>query len=445
MTSMLLLVLMFPSTSASIIKYNGVSEDQASASNNTRLLNQAIQRLQPGDTLTIGNSTFWLAGGVAASNLQNITVLLDGTLKFLPGREGWPRTNHGVQKAILLSNVTGLTLSSSMGYGIIDGQGASWWGYLNYLKYREDRPKLFTIHNATNVLVEHWHFRQSAYHTFHADDVDGLEIRHCSVDNRVNQDDTHSVENLEALNTDGFDLQGRNMYIHDCTVWNQDDCFTIVPISKGGINADCTENILVENINASGLGLTVGSIEPTRKHACIRNVTFRHAYMHHTYKGIYMKSGNRAHPNPPGYSAEITNILYDNITMDAPEQVPIWIGPAQELDSGNACSLLWPTDPWSKCPAPLATVSWRNITLRNILIKNPKQSPGLIFGNATSPMVGVTFDNVVITPHDASKTPWKDKFYYCQGVKGVATGNTDPIPPCFVNATIPNAWPWGKK
>ena len=72
---------------------------------------------------------------------------------------------------------------------------------------------------------------------------------------------------MTAFNTDGFDISsGSNIWVHDCTVWNQDDCFTIVPISKGGINADCTENILVENINASGLGLTVGSIEPTRKH-----------------------------------------------------------------------------------------------------------------------------------------------------------------------------------
>ena len=51
-----------------------------------------------------------------------------------------------------------------------------------------------------------------------------------------------------------------DIYIHDCEVWNQDDCFTIVPTSKNGINAKCTENIVVENVKASGLGLTVGSV-----------------------------------------------------------------------------------------------------------------------------------------------------------------------------------------
>ena len=72
-------------------------------------------------------------------------------------------------------------------------------------------------------------------------------------------------------------------------------------------------------------------------------------------KGIYIKSANRAHPDPQA-TAEITDILYENVTMEAPEQVPIWIGPAQEGDSANACSLFWPELPGSKCPAPLGTV-----------------------------------------------------------------------------------------
>ena len=70
--------------------------------------------------------------------------------------------------------------------------------------------------------------------------------------------------------------------------------------------------LVLQDVAASGLGLTVGSIEPTRDHACIKNVTFRRASMHHTYKGIYMKSGNRAHPDPQA-TAEITDILYPAI------------------------------------------------------------------------------------------------------------------------------------
>jgi polygalacturonase len=433
----LLSILLVYHISATRLSFNGVPDDKASAVNNTAKLNSVFASLLPGDTLAFANETFWLAGGVHATGLVNVTLRLDGTLKFLAGRKGWPtepcRPPHDnktcVQKAIHISDATGLTLTSTDG-GTVDGSGESWWGYAQYLIHREDRPKLLTIQNSTDILVEHWHFLQSAYHTFHADDVARLEIRYCTIENRVNNDDGHGALNLDALNTDGFDVSGRDIYIHDSSVWNQDDCFTIVPIDGRGTNAQCTENILIEDVNASGLGLTIGSIEPTEHHACIRNVTFRRAMMHHTVKGIYMKSGNRAHPDPNA-TAEITNILYEDIVMEAPEQVPIWIGPAQEGDSENACSLTWPENPLSKCPPPLKTVAWTNVTLRNVSIRGAKVSPGVIFGNPEKPMQGILFDKVVFDPVDPSARPWAGSFYYCKGVNGFATNGTIPAPPCF--------------
>lgn len=76
--------------------------------------------------------------------------------------------------------------------------------------------------------------------------------------------------------------------------------------------------------------------------------------MHHTYKGtqaptsgIYMKF--RAN------GGVITDILYENITIQEPEQWAIWIGPAQQVVSqltaqadsadicyADPCSLCWP-------------------------------------------------------------------------------------------------------
>ncbi|GMI24015.1 hypothetical protein TrCOL_g12873 [Triparma columacea] len=420
---------------SSTLEFKGIPDDPSEAAANTEALNEALASLSPGGTLSIPNSTFWLSGGVYASDLQNATIQLDGTLMFSKGRNSWPTEDcaqHGtcVKKAILLENVRGLTLTSSApGGGMVDGNGESWWGYVNYLIHSEDRPKLLTIQNATDILVEDWNFRQAAYHTFHADDVARLEVRRCTIDNRVNSKDNHNPINLRAFNTDGFDFSGKDIYIHDCSVWNQDDCFTVVPTTSAGINAQCTENVLIENVEASGLGLTVGSIKPTSNHACIKNITFRNAYMKNTYKGIYIKAS--AANEDPDASAEITNILYENITMDEPEQVPIWIGPAQEGDSNNACSLLWPAVPFTKCPAPLATVAWTNITLRDIMVRGAKESPGLIFGSEDVPMEGVVFDNVVFDPPNEKARPWKEDFYYCKGVNGIARGGTTPVPPCF--------------
>ena len=54
-----------------------------------------------------------------------------------------------------------------------------------------------------------------------------------------------------AFNTDGFDVAGKNIYIHDCTVWNDDDTVCIKESSPGGKRAQCSENILVERVQVS--------------------------------------------------------------------------------------------------------------------------------------------------------------------------------------------------
>ena len=39
--------------------------------------------------------------------------------------------------------------------------------------------------------------------------------------------DHHGIIDMTAFNTDGFDVSGRNVWIHDCSVWNQDDCIAV--------------------------------------------------------------------------------------------------------------------------------------------------------------------------------------------------------------------------
>ena len=133
---------------AHVLKFGGVPDDKGSAHNNTATLNAALALLQPGDTLAIGKQTYWLAGGVKATGLVHATIQLDGTLRFLPGRKGWPTNpcvQHGrnktcVQNAITLENAAGLTLTSS-GSGTVDGNGEPWWGYAQYLLHREAHPR----------------------------------------------------------------------------------------------------------------------------------------------------------------------------------------------------------------------------------------------------------------------------------------------------------------
>ncbi|CAF3737708.1 unnamed protein product [Rotaria sordida] len=105
--------------------------------------------------------------------------------------------------------------------------------------------------------------------------------------------------------------------------------------------------MLFERINASGVGLTIGSVGPSGAHSCVRNITFRNCTMYNTFKGIYLKS----RPGNEIDTGEISDILYENIQIYNASQWAIWIGPQQAGFKG-ACSLLWPYIPEVACPIP---------------------------------------------------------------------------------------------
>ena len=59
---------------------------------------------------------------------------------------------------------------------------------------------------------------------------------------------------------------------------------------------------MFERITASGVGLTIGSIGSSN----VNNITFRDCYMHHTWKGIYLKFGG----GDVVTGGRISNVLY---------------------------------------------------------------------------------------------------------------------------------------
>ena len=246
------------------------------------------------------------------------------------------------------------------------------------------------------------------------EDSNGLIIRNSQVSARWTKQDGHNLIDLQAFNTDGFDITGRNVHIHDCDIYCQDDCISV---------KDGSEDMLFERNSCSGLGLVIGSIG----HSVVNNITFRDSIMPNTFKGIYMKTRWSDESPAQDGSARISNILYENITMESPEQYAIWIGPAQQ--TGQPCSLLWTITPDAKCVMS-GYQTWSNITLKDIYVHNSKRSPGVIMGNESNPIHNLVFENVQFTG-EIGNDPWGDEFYYCDGVEGIATGSTDPLPPCF--------------
>jgi polygalacturonase len=397
---------------------------------NALLLNETLGSLQSGDILLIPfNRTFWLMGDIYARGLSHVTIQIDGILKFSDNILEWPRdpqTLH-VRECFYFEQLDHVTFTSSqsgINKGIIDGSGHLWWGVVQYVVIRGNRPLLLSIYNSTNLLIENLLLKNPPKYAFNAKDVANLEIRYTDIDAHIHPDvQWHDLDELTAFNTDGFDVSGTNVWIHDCNIWNDDDCIAVKEQNSNSIHSSCSENMLFERINASGVGLTIGSVGGSAAHNCVRNITFRNCTMYNTFKGIYLKS----RPGGNGDTAEISDVLYENIQIHNASQWSIWIGP-QQAAFKDACSLLWPFIPEAPCPIP-SGVTWNNIVLRNITLSNPQLSPGVIIGNSSNPMQNVLFDNVIVK--NPGSHPWGDKYYACSGVEGIAQGDTNPPPPCF--------------
>jgi Glycosyl hydrolases family 28 len=277
---------------------------------------------------------------------------------------------------------------------------------VGYVKLGEDRPRLFKVDRTSNILIENLVFRDSPMHTIHMEGIENVTIRHVSVVARRTHADGHNLIDMSALNTDGIDVSGQNVHVHDVDIWVQDDC---IAVKDNNYPPYISSNMLFERVNCSGLGLVIGSIAGTQ----VSNITFRDAYLHKPFKGIYTKfrepsyHWKRNHTthnfrNHTTYGS-ISNVLYENIVMEAPIQWPIWIGPAQQSDQedpcfANPCSLCWPQDPFSECKVVPSSM-YHNITLSNIQINNPGLSPGVILGgDGDRPTIDtIVFHNVQVT------------------------------------------------
>jgi hypothetical protein len=72
-------------------------------------------------------------------------------------------------------------------------------------------------------------------------------------------------------------------------------------------------------------------------------------------------------------------------------------------------------------------VTFRNITLRNIAIVNPKISPGVILGNTSNPIADLIFENVQVTEAEelTDRPPFGDAFF-CNGVSEYSSAESSP-------------------
>jgi polygalacturonase len=293
---------------------------------------------QNGDTIVVPKGkSYYLAGGISASNLNNVTFSIEGSIIADDNRDKWNKNSKG-EFVDFLSFVDSNYITINGG-GIIDGKGAKWWNDWVLLpilgQNLPGRPKLIQFTHCENVIVEHLTLLNSPSWHLVFQDVNQVIVRYFTIN--VNRDasvaKTQPIDffglklNPLDLNTDGIDISATNVHIHDVNIVNDDDSIAVKPLNRGSKYGPCSANILVENSVFAGYGASIGSVPPSSDHNCVTNVTFRNISMPETGKGIYIKSNPGC--DRPNASGEISNILYEDVVITKASMWAIWIGPQQ--------------------------------------------------------------------------------------------------------------------
>jgi len=333
----------------SMLGYGAIPFDDsyASAATNMKALAlafDAAQNAAPGACRTVvvdPQHNFTLVNyGQTLANLTDVTLALEGNLRvWSQNVSAWPlNTNF-----LAFDNCNNLTITTSFGsqnrdsgFGMIDGLGHPWWWHV-ILTGHDNRPNLIEIDSSENLLIENIVLVNSPEYHMYLGDVLNVEVRYVVVDVDVHlqkallrkagrlmaltdyvassplsrdlsqlqiADTVRLLKQAEhemfdgqpteipafwALNTDGIDVAGSNVWVHDCNITNYDDAVCAKPLNTKSKYGPCT-NMLVENIRVKyGVGMTIGSVTPDASVSCIANVTFRNVYFDEPLKGIYIK------------------------------------------------------------------------------------------------------------------------------------------------------------
>ena len=353
---------------------------------NTLRLNETLKREEVSHNATLifpANRTFFFFHDIHAAELENVVFQIDAHIKLERNQSEsiyWdvqanPDRNHPMALFYFYKGQN-ITLTSSNGEGWIDGNGPQWWGipFWGYLQITEHRPYLMEFNRATDLTISNLLFKDSPLYTMRLESVNQVEIHDISIVSRRTNSELHTLLDLSAFNTDGIDVSGHNVWVHDVDIWTQDDCVAVkdnMSFEQGQISS----NMTFERIRASGTGFVIGSIGRSE----VRNITFRDSYLYKSFKGksvdlfkldnegefyflahhslvytylmcihiclllfligIYMKFRGTKLDHPEGWMRQeaegglVCDIVFENITMEAPEQWAIWIGPAQQSDS----------------------------------------------------------------------------------------------------------------
>ena len=192
---------------------------------------------------------------------------------------------------------SGLRNVAITGRGTIDGQGAGWWKRHREKANRHPRPRLISIADSDNVLIEGITALNSPSWTIHPVSCTNVTVDKVTIKN------PYDSPNTDGINPDSC----RFVHVSNCHIDVGDDCVTI----KSGKEGDQTrpgpcENITITNCTmAHGHG---GVVIGSEMSGDVRNVVISNCVMVGTDCGIRIKTRR-------GRGGVIEDIRVSNIVM----------------------------------------------------------------------------------------------------------------------------------
>ena len=358
------------------------------AISNGKYIWNSIQYASPGDTIILNNSQpmYYIPFDVL-TNLYNITIQLHSDIYLHDNSSAWTfyEDTDFYLNAIDIRNSSYITIEGSE-HSSIYGQGYQWWIDFFEGKISRERPTILYLENCINVIITNLILFDSPRFHIYAKNILRMEIAGVTV--WVEPEDS-----VFPYNTDGIDVSGKDIYIHDSIISNYDDAICIKPSdyntpSLNYTNMSCTENIVINNIYVyKGVGLSVGSVASTKQH-CIRNVLFQNIVAEEPIKFIYIKTGNMHDAtSTQGY---ITNITYRNMKASDALLWPIYIGPQQQKEPDGTGDGLWPpVNPF----VDIRDIFFENITIH---MRTHYTKYGVLRCDITNPCTNLQFKKVII-------------------------------------------------
>ncbi|KAJ4475786.1 glycoside hydrolase family 28 protein [Lentinula aciculospora] len=257
----------------------------------------AIQSCGNGGIILIpAGVVFQIGSTLSFAGCNNCEMQIEGTLKLTNNLYAW----DGVKAVVLLDDITGATIHSVTGTGLLDGNGVPYW-----TEFNEDssysRPTLVYIEGGSDIAIENLLVR-NAPNVFMSAAGGATNIQYSGLTMQAIPSD-----GVTPKNTDGFDIgPASQVTITNDIVDNQDDCVAF----KGGANF-----VTVTDISCSGShGLSIGSLGEGTSDNAVTNIFVSGATMTASSKatGIKLWDGSSGHG-----VATVSNVTFNDITVDS--------------------------------------------------------------------------------------------------------------------------------